>query len=45
MRRRSAHLFLALAALGIFGPLALPSMAAAEVQRIELDIAGYLCGR
>lgn len=25
--------------------LALPSTAAAEVQRIELDVAGYLCGR
>lgn len=25
--------------------LALPSAAAAEVQRIELDVAGYLCGR
>ncbi|HSK75237.1 MAG TPA: hypothetical protein VLQ45_02170 [Thermoanaerobaculia bacterium] len=24
--------------------LALPSAAAAEVQRIELDVAGYLCG-
>jgi hypothetical protein len=24
--------------------LALPSTAAAEVQRIELDVAGYLCG-
>jgi hypothetical protein len=25
--------------------LALPSAAGAEVQRIELDVAGYLCGR
>ncbi|HKV08634.1 MAG TPA: hypothetical protein VJ725_10880 [Thermoanaerobaculia bacterium] len=25
--------------------LALPSAAVAEVQRIELDVAGYLCGR
>ena len=25
--------------------LALPSAATAEVQRIELDVAGYLCGR
>jgi hypothetical protein len=25
--------------------LALPSAVAAEVQRIELDVAGYLCGR
>ena len=41
MRRRSAYLFPIAGAI----LLALPSVAAAEVQRIELDVAGYLCGR
>ncbi len=32
---------LALAALALFG---IPATGAAEVRRVELDVAGYLCG-
>ena len=40
MKKLSVQVF-ALAGVAL---LALPSMGTAEVRRVELDIAGYLCG-
>ncbi len=37
-------LFVRILALAGMGLLIVPAMGTAEVRRVELDIAGYLCG-